>query len=90
MTADKPFSCPTRARRNHLRAATRPPASQAQRAAKATFDHFGLLTVRTGGKYVTVYLDDLTYTSRRSKDAPRTHHEQKLTVVPYPANGRKY
>jgi hypothetical protein len=60
------------------------------RSAGATFDHFGLLTVRSGGKYVTVYLDDLTYTARRSSDAPPTKHEQKITVVPYPENGRKY
>jgi len=26
-------------------------------------DRFGIMNARRGGKYVTVYLDDLTYTS---------------------------
>lgn len=59
-----------------------------QRKAGATFDHFGLMSFRRGGKFSTLYFDDLTYTN--SKDAPQTHHEQKITTVPYPENGRKY
>jgi len=61
-----------------------------QRAVGATFDHFGLLNPRKGGKYVDVYVDDLTYTARHPKGYQRTFHEQKITVVPYPQDGRLY
>jgi len=61
-----------------------------QRAAGATFDRFGLASIRRGGKYVTLYLDDLTYTARRPEDYGPVHHEQQITVVPYPPGGRKY
>jgi hypothetical protein len=54
------------------------------------FDRFGLLTVRSGGKYVEVYLDDLTYTARRAKDAPPKRFEETITKVPYPPRGRMY
>jgi hypothetical protein len=60
------------------------------RAAKATFTHFGISSIRIGGKWVTVYLDDLTYTARRDSSAPLKQHEEKITRIPYPASGRTY
>lgn len=62
----------------------------AQRAAGATFNRFGLMSPRAGGKYATLYLDDLTYTARRPADHQPIRHEQKITAVPYPQGGRKY
>jgi len=61
-----------------------------QRQQGATFDHFGLSAIRKGGKYVTVYLDDLTYTARRGADWKPVRFEQQETVVPYPPGGRAY
>jgi hypothetical protein len=61
-----------------------------QRSAGATFDRFGVASIRKGGKYVTVYLDDLTYTARRSQHYTPVYHEQQVTRVPYPPGGRKY
>ena len=58
--------------------------------AHPTFDRFGLLNIRCGGKYVTVYFDDLTYTARRPSNYKPVEHEQTITHVPYPPNGRKY
>ena len=55
-----------------------------QRKAGATFDRFGLTSFRRGGKFTTIYFDDLTYTTRRPADAPPVRHEQKITTVPYP------
>jgi hypothetical protein len=60
------------------------------RETDATFTHFGISSVRVGGKWVTVYLDDLTYTARRANDATPVHHEQETTIVPYPPGGRKF
>jgi hypothetical protein len=60
------------------------------RKAGTTFDHFGITSPRTGGKWVTVYLDDLTYTARRPADYKPVKHEQKITEVQYPEGGRKY
>lgn len=60
-----------------------------QRKAGAAFDRFGLMSFRRGGKYSTLYFDDLTYTTRRA-DAPAVRHEQEIITVPYPPNGRKY
>jgi hypothetical protein len=60
------------------------------RKAGATFDHFGISSMRQGGKWVTVYLDDLTYTARRPADYTPVRHEQKITVVSYPPGGRRY
>ncbi len=31
----------------------------------ATFDRFGLFNMQTGGHYVYIYIDDLTYSKRR-------------------------
>lgn len=61
-----------------------------QRAAGATFDRFGLMNIRCGGKYVTVYLDDLNYTARHPKDYRPLKYQQAVVHVPYPPNGRKY
>jgi hypothetical protein len=60
------------------------------RAAGATFTHFGISSIRVGGKWVTVYLDDVTYTARRASGHEAVPHEQKTVTVPYPAGGRKY
>lgn len=61
-----------------------------QRSAGATFDRFGVASIRKGGKYVTLYLDDLTYTARRPQHCTTVYHEQQVTRVPYPPGGRKY
>ena len=61
-----------------------------QRRAGATFDRFGVLNLRRGGKYVTVYFDDLTYTARRPANYRGVRHEQKVIAVPYPDGGRRY
>jgi hypothetical protein len=60
------------------------------RKAGTTFDRFGITSPRAGGKWVTVYLDDLTYTGRRPADYKPVKHEQKITQVEYPAGGRRY
>jgi len=41
------------------------PLRPGDKARAATFDRFGLFNLQTGGNYVFVYVDDLTYTSRR-------------------------
>jgi hypothetical protein len=61
-----------------------------QRKIGATFDRFGLLNPRKGGKYVDVYFDDLTYMAKRPVDFKPILHQQKITLVPYPRMGRKY
>lgn len=61
-----------------------------QRKIGATFDRFGLLNPRKGGKYVDVYFDDLTYVAKRPADSKPIFHRQEITVVPYPKMGRKY
>ena len=58
-----------------------------QRKMGSTFDHFGLLNPRKGGKSVDVYIDDIEYLTRNSDT---NNVEQKYTKVPYPAWGRKY
>jgi len=60
-----------------------------QRKTEATFDRFGLLNPRKGGKYVDVYVDDLNYSSRKTKDEQKWH-KQEIIKVPYPKWGRKY
>jgi hypothetical protein len=60
------------------------------RKAGATFDHFGISSIRQGGKWVTVYLDDLVYTARRAPGEQPVQHEQTVTTVPYPVGGRRY
>ncbi len=61
-----------------------------QRAAVATFDRFGIMNKRVGGKYVTLYFDDMNYTARRPKGHEPVRREQKTVTVPYPEGGRKY
>lgn len=61
-----------------------------QRNIGAMFDRFGLLNPRKGGKYVDVYIDDLTYVAKRSASFEPQHHKQKVTTVPFPPYGRKY
>lgn len=60
-----------------------------QRRAGSKFDHFGLLNPRKGGKYVDVYIDDLTYSSRIPKKKTKKY-KQEIIKEPYPAGGRKY
>jgi hypothetical protein len=60
------------------------------RAAGATFTHFGISSIRIGGKWVTVYLDDLNYTARRPDGYQPVRHQQKTVVIPYPPSGRTY
>jgi hypothetical protein len=59
-----------------------------QRKAGASFDHFGLMSFRRGGKFSTLYFDDLAYTT--SANVPQTRHEQNIVTVPYPRGGRQY
>jgi hypothetical protein len=56
----------------------------------AHFDRFGLMNARSGGKYVEVYFDDLTYTVKRAADAKLPFHTDKPVRIPYPPNGRMY
>src|SRR5207302_10650807 len=51
------------------------------RAEGASFDRFGLASLRTGGKYMTVYFDDLTYTARRPANDKPVFHKQEVTKV---------
>jgi hypothetical protein len=61
-----------------------------QRKAGATFDRFGLMSFRRGGKFSTLFFDDLTYTARRPAGYQPTFHKQQITRVQYPSGGRKY
>lgn len=61
-----------------------------QRQAGARFNRFGLVNVRRGGKYVEVYLDDLSYTARRTPGQNAARNSEKIISVPYPQGGRKY
>ncbi|WP_428938596.1 hypothetical protein [Fontivita pretiosa] len=61
-----------------------------QRKAGATFDRFGLMSFRRGGKFSTLFFDDLTYTARRPAGYQPTFHKQQITRVQYPPGGRKY
>ena len=63
---------------------------QTLRRAGAKFDRFGLLNVRSGGKYVEVYFDDLTYTVKRPADFKPVNHTDKPVKIPYPPGGRMY
>lgn len=60
-----------------------------QRKMGSKFNRFGLLNPRKGGKYVDVYFDDLTYSSRKPKSEVEWH-KQEIIKVPYPAWGRQY
>jgi hypothetical protein len=61
-----------------------------QRKMGSTFDRFGLLNPRKGGKYVDVYVDDLTYVVKRPKNYKHVFHKQEIVEVPYPPDGRLY
>jgi hypothetical protein len=60
-----------------------------QRKTGSTFNRFGLLNPRKGGKYVDVYFDDLIYSSRIPKEKTE-NHKQETIIEPYPEGGRKY
>jgi hypothetical protein len=61
-----------------------------QRRSGATFDRFGLLNIRRGGKYVEMYFDDMTYTARPGDAAKPAPKPEDVVRVPYPPHGRKY
>jgi len=61
-----------------------------QRKMGANFDRFGLLNPRKGGKYVDVYVDDLTYVASYPNNYKPEKFEQTSVVVDYPDLGRKY
>jgi len=61
-----------------------------QRESGASFDRFGILNPRKGGKYVDVYIDDLSYSVRRPKAYKPVIHKQTIIKVPYPPEGREY
>ena len=61
-----------------------------QRQINSVFDRFGLLNPRKGGKYVDVYVDDLTYVVKRPADFKPIRHQQETIVLPYPKDGRLY
>ena len=56
----------------------------AMRATGATFDRFGLATVRRGGSSVELYFDELIYTVRRAPGAEGVFHPQVITERAYP------
>lgn len=59
-----------------------------QRDAGATFDFLGITSPRQGGKWVTLYLDDLDYTVAQNRNNSRVR--QEITKVPYPAGARSF
>jgi hypothetical protein len=61
-----------------------------QRKIGSTFDRFGILNPRKGGKYVDVYVDELSYTARLPQGYTQVRHDQTITRVPYPEDGREY
>jgi hypothetical protein len=61
-----------------------------QRKAGATMDHFGIMNIRRGGKYVDVYFDDLTYTARPLTDGAPVKHKQGVVKYEYPPKGRRF
>jgi hypothetical protein len=61
-----------------------------QRQLGASFDRFGLLSPRKGGKYVDVYFDDLSYDVKRPAGYQPVKHKQDIVKVPYPPYGREY
>jgi hypothetical protein len=63
-----------------------------QRRSGAVFNRFGLANVRSGGHSVELYLDDVTYTSRRTGGDRPAFVPQSTVEVPYPHEqaGRRY
>jgi hypothetical protein len=66
--------------------------SSAMRKTGAVFNRFGLANMRRGGHSVEFYLDDISYTARRSSNAERKFIPQSTVEVPYPHEhgGRRY
>jgi len=64
--------------------------TSAQRLAGATMNRFGMANIRKGGKYVTLFLDDLTYTANWPEAFKSFHHQQQMITVPYPSEGRNF
>ena len=64
--------------------------TQEQRQIGSTFDRFGILNPRKGGKYVDVYVDDLSYVVKRPKGYKPKFHKQEIIQRPYPPDGRLY
>lgn len=60
-----------------------------QRKTGSSFNGFGLVNPRKGGKYVDVYFDDLSFSSRKPKEKMEKF-DQKIIIEPYPDGGRKY
>ncbi len=58
--------------------------SPQQRKTGAAFNRFGLANVRSGGHSVEFYLDDLTYTARRTPESPPEFIRQTEVRIPYP------
>lgn len=63
-----------------------------QRKSGAVFNRFGLANVRRGGHSVEFYLDDLTYTARRTAQTKPAFVKQTTVNVPYPQKqaGRRF
>jgi hypothetical protein len=61
-----------------------------QRKIGVTFDRFGMLNPRKGGKYVDVYVDDLHYVARYPQGFKSKKRIQEVVTVPYPPDGRLY
>jgi len=53
-------------------------------------NRFGMANIRKGGKYVTLFLDDLTYTANWPEAFKSFHHQQQMITVPYPSEGRNF
>lgn len=66
--------------------------SPQQRKNGAVFNRFGLANVRNGGNSVEFYLDDVTYTARRTPGTRPKFIPQSGVKVPYPHTqaGRRY
>ncbi len=66
--------------------------TEAYRRSGAVFNRFGLANIRGGGHSVEFYLDDLSYTARRSAGVKPKFVKQTYVEVPYPheQGGRRY
>ena len=64
----------------------------AQRRSGAVFNRFGLANIRGGGHSVEFYLDDISYTARRSAGAQPKFFKQTYVEAPYPheQGGRRH
>lgn len=66
------------------------PLTADMRHAGATFDHFGMVTMRAGGKRVIVYFDDLRFTARKSASESNERFRDDAITVDYPPGGRRH